>query len=681
MGAPVLRVKRADGRASVCLTMIVKDETAVIERCLRSVLPFVDCWSIVDTGSTDGTQALIAELLAHLPGELQARPWRDFGHNRTEALALARSWADYSLVIDADETFDVPPGFALPPLTADGYYTRHRGSSSTVTFERLQLLKTSAPWRYEGVLHEVAVCDGPHRTAVLEGPLCVGHFDGARNQIDAKAKYARDAEVLERALENEPENARYRYYLARSYRDAGMPEKALENFACRADMGGWEEEVWHSVHLMGVLAAELDRYQAAVVAQLRAHQLRPQRAEALCALAQLHRSRKEHHLAYLFARQAARLPRPEDRLFVDDSVYAWRALDELCVAAYWVGEYAEARQAAQELLGKDVVPDDQKARMRENLRFAEEKLQARPVLAQPLPALTGPMPQPPLAPPPGRPTLLQLIPLDRRLRIVDVGSSPIDGPPPYQPLVDAVPTELIGFEPNPEARAQLQSQLTPHQIVLPDAVGDGGHHTLHFCRAPGMNSLLEPDPQVLGKFHLFGEFGDVLSTETVATKRLDDIEGVAPIDFLKLDVQGFERTILENGRTVMRSCLVVHTEAAFVPMYRGQPCVGEVDTLLRELGFVAHTIFSLKRWGVAPLMVQKNPRRGLNQLLDGDLVYVRNFFDLTEWKDAELARLSHILHFVYGSFDVVYYLLQELTRRGATSPRAPRDYAELVGMD
>jgi tetratricopeptide (TPR) repeat protein len=357
--------------------MIVKNEAAVIARCLRSVRPFIDCWSIVDTGSTDGTQLLIASHLGDLPGELHERPWKDFGHNRSEALTLARPWADYCLVIDADETFEVPPSFALPALSADGYYTQHRGSASTVTFDRLQLLKSDAGWRYEGVLHEVAVCEGAYRTASLGGPLCVGHFDGARNQVEVKEKYARDAAVLEQALEREPGNARYVYYLARSYRDAGQPDKALENFAKRADMGGWDEEVWHSLHMMGVLSADLGKYHAAVASQLRAHQLRPQRAEALCALARLHRMREEHHLAYLFARQAARILRPNDRLFVDDSVYRWRALDELSIAAYWVGEYEESRRASQALLQSDGAPADQRPRIEQNLRFAEQKLAAR----------------------------------------------------------------------------------------------------------------------------------------------------------------------------------------------------------------------------------------------------------------------------------------------------------------
>ena len=659
--------------------MIVKDETAVIERCLRSVRPFIDCWSIVDTGSTDGTQRLIAKSLVGIPGELHERPWKDFGHNRTEALTLARPWGDYSLVIDADETLEIPPGFEFPKLSAEGYYTRHRGSTSSVTFDRLQLLKSDAPWRYEGVLHEVAMCDRAHQSVVLEGPTCIGHFDSARNQGDPKQKYARDAAVLEKALEQEPDNARYRYYLARSYRDADMLDLALENFAKRADMGGWDEEVWHSLHLMGNIAADMNKYHAAVAAQLKAHQLRPQRAEALCALAHLHRTREEHQLSYVFARQAARIPRPDDRLFVDDSVYQWRALDELSIAAYWTGEYEESRQITQELLQRDALPKDERPRVEKNLRFAEQKL-GQGNASKPVMASVGLASPPPAPPAKGRATLLQLVPLDRPIRIVDVGSSPVDGPPPFQPLVDQVPTQVIGFEPNPDARAELQAKSKPNEIVLADALGDGNNHTLHFCHAPGMNSLFEPDLTVLEKFHLFADFGSVLRTETVGTKRLDDVDGVRPLDFLKLDVQGFEKTILEHGRETLKGCLVVHTEAAFVPMYRNQPCLGEVDTLLRGLGFVAHTIFSAKRWGIAPLLVEGNPRHGFNQLLDGDIVYVRNFFDLSGWESAEIARLAHILHFTYGSYDVVYYLLRELTRRRVVAADAQHRYTELCGL-
>ncbi len=67
---------------------------------------------VVDTGSTDGTQEMVRELLAGVPGFLLERPWRDFGHNRTEALEAAEH-AEYSFVINADEVFAVEPKIPL----------------------------------------------------------------------------------------------------------------------------------------------------------------------------------------------------------------------------------------------------------------------------------------------------------------------------------------------------------------------------------------------------------------------------------------------------------------------------------------------------------------------------------------------------------------------------------------
>src|ERR1700690_3071737 len=106
---------------NICLNMIVKNEAPVIRRCLDSVRPLIGYWVIVDTGSTDGTQDIIREHLRNLPGELHERPWRDFAHNRSEALALAHGKSDYTLIIDADDTLVIPSNGALPALTADSY--------------------------------------------------------------------------------------------------------------------------------------------------------------------------------------------------------------------------------------------------------------------------------------------------------------------------------------------------------------------------------------------------------------------------------------------------------------------------------------------------------------------------------------------------------------------------------
>src|SRR6202000_1843866 len=111
---------KTDNQAIV-LNMIVKNEATVIRRCLDSLRQIIDHWVIVDTGSTDGTQDIIRAHLHDLPGELPERPWRDFAQNRSEALELARGKADYTFIIDADDTLEFVADVNLPELTADFY--------------------------------------------------------------------------------------------------------------------------------------------------------------------------------------------------------------------------------------------------------------------------------------------------------------------------------------------------------------------------------------------------------------------------------------------------------------------------------------------------------------------------------------------------------------------------------
>lgn len=111
----------AEAKETICLNMIVKNESHVIRRCLDSVKNLIDYWVIVDTGSTDGTQEIIRDHLKEVPGQLFERPWKDFGYNRTEALELAKDQGDYLLFMDADDWLEFDSDFELPPLTEDIY--------------------------------------------------------------------------------------------------------------------------------------------------------------------------------------------------------------------------------------------------------------------------------------------------------------------------------------------------------------------------------------------------------------------------------------------------------------------------------------------------------------------------------------------------------------------------------
>jgi FkbM family methyltransferase len=136
-------------------------------------------------------------------------------------------------------------------------------------------------------------------------------------------------------------------------------------------------------------------------------------------------------------------------------------------------------------------------------------------------------------------SLFDILGVAGAVKVVDLGADRrVGGAPPYAPLSEAGRTEVVGFEPNPDAFAHLQAAKGPRETFLPHAVGDGATHALHVCRAPGMTSLFAPDPAVLDLFHGFPEWGRVVRVETVRTVRLDDVPETAGMHFIKLDIQG-----------------------------------------------------------------------------------------------------------------------------------------------
>jgi glycosyltransferase involved in cell wall biosynthesis len=361
---------------TICLSMIVKNEAPVIRRCLDSVRSIIDCWAIVDTGSTDGTQDLVRATMAGIPGELHERPWVDFAHNRTEALQLARGRADYSLVIDADDTLEVPADFAWPELAADAYSIEIRDSN--IRYRRTQLVHNTLPWRYEGILHEFLTCEGAQPEALLEGFFMRRNHDGARRRDPST--YRRDAEILEAALAGEVSDflrTRYTFYLAQSYRDFGAREKALEAYLARAEMGFWDQERYIALYQAALLKADLDYPPDEVIAAFeRSTGLCPFRSEALHAASRYCRYKGRNEEGYQLAKRGLAVPRPSGSLFGEPWIYDYGLLDELSVNGYWSGHYKESLRACLDLLEKPETPADMRARVIGNARFCTDRLSA-----------------------------------------------------------------------------------------------------------------------------------------------------------------------------------------------------------------------------------------------------------------------------------------------------------------
>lgn len=348
--------------------MIVKDEHDVIVRCLESVKPFIHHWCIVDTGSTDNTKELIKEALKGIPGELHERPWRGFGPNRTEAFALAKDKADYALVIDADDVLKPAPGFTMPDLTLESYELQIEYDS--LSYDRLHLFRNDIAWRYEGVLHEYPTCDKDAPAGRIPGLIYKIVGGGARHHDPEK--YRKDALVLAKALKSEPNNARYMFYLAQSWKDAGEPLKALAAYERRASMtNGFYEEVFISLLEIARIKQRVKAPEHEIVrAHVRAYEYLPHRIEPLFELARWYRSQDRFAAAYLYAKFCLDVPMPTDKLFVTSSVYEWEALDEYAINAYYVASgVKKALTANQSLLANPKLPETERPRIQKNLEF------------------------------------------------------------------------------------------------------------------------------------------------------------------------------------------------------------------------------------------------------------------------------------------------------------------------
>jgi FkbM family methyltransferase len=267
--------------------------------------------------------------------------------------------------------------------------------------------------------------------------------------------------------------------------------------------------------------------------------------------------------------------------------------------------------------------------------------------------------------------LRNLVRCSRPTSVLDIGAAPIDGRPPYKEMLDYGLCTVTGFEPRPDALEKLEQRKGPLERYLPHVVGDGHAHRLKITRAVGMTSLLTPDENQLRLFNGFPFWGSVVEELEVQTHRLDDLD-INEFDLLKIDVQGAELMVFQHGRERLRDAVAVHTEVSFVPLYLGQPTFGEVDVELRAQGFVPHSMPDLKRWAITPTMFGENIYNPGNQLLEADIVYVRDIAHPEQMTSEQLAHLAMIAFHIYGSVDLAVFCLIELRQRG----RAHEDAVE-----
>ena len=332
---------------TICLNMIVKNESRIITRLLDSVIGIIDTYCICDTGSTDNTVQLITSYFEQrgVKGIIFFEPFKNFGYNRTVSLQRGRTTgADYLLFLDADMKLEIGSNFNKKMLTAKGYQVMQKNAS--IQYYNLRLVHTSINTQCVGVTHEYYDTPGANIGKLEPDAMVINDIgDGG-----AKAnKYERDVALLEQGLKdlemvpNAGLRQRYLFYLANTYLDSGKNDKAAANYKLRIEAGGWHEEVFYAHLKLGSAYKNMGRDSDAICTWLEGYNHYPKRAETLYEIVKHYRLAGKNLLAWHFYLIAKGVAFPKDDvLFINYGVYEYLLDYEASIVIYYVPEDKKA---------------------------------------------------------------------------------------------------------------------------------------------------------------------------------------------------------------------------------------------------------------------------------------------------------------------------------------------------
>lgn len=367
--------------------MIVKDESASIAETVDSVKPYVDHYTILDTGSTDGTQDIIHERFGDVPGEVFEEEFTDFSSTRNRVIELAGLKCVFVLMLSGDESLRL--GSALRNFLEEhrswDWVKKSRAHEAynmqikygTDVYDSTRIHRSDAAWFYVGVTHEY-MTNARRNVATMRVKASDGvvpylfHDLSNSDPAGKRRRWKLDLELLSGEWDKKPNTTRTAFYIGQTYECLRDYPNAYKWYKRRFDLGGWHEEAYEARFRMGRVSKYMKHPWPEVQQHwLDAHAFLPSRAEPLYAIANhyFHRE-KNYALAFLFAQRAAQLPFPAHlRLFIDKPVYDFKAHDLLGIVAFYVGEYDVGERAVRKALS--VLPNDR--RLTKNLGFYQRK--------------------------------------------------------------------------------------------------------------------------------------------------------------------------------------------------------------------------------------------------------------------------------------------------------------------
>jgi len=327
----------------VILVSMIKNEEKIIRRCIDSVRSICDAFCVSDTMSTDNTVNIVKDYITELekqnvPGKIYQNPWSDFGSNRTIAYRNTVDFCNqlgwdpentWGLLLDADMKLVITSLFNKQNLSHNGYKIIQENSH--MEYHNTRFVKLNNSWKCVGVTHEY--WDGQDVGTLDKSHIYINDIGDGGCKDD---KFERDMRLLVKGIEEEPDNARYHFYLAQTCSDMGKYREAIQLYKKRIKLGGWDEEVWYSHYTIAKCYLKLNDIHKAELWANRAYDFRKSRAEPVFLLTNIFRERGQNIKAYHYYKIGKAIPESFDSLFVEKKIYKYMFDYEYTIIQYWV---------------------------------------------------------------------------------------------------------------------------------------------------------------------------------------------------------------------------------------------------------------------------------------------------------------------------------------------------------
>ena len=336
--------------STICLNMIVKNETKNLEKLFNSLHDVIDYYVIHDTGSTDGTPEMIEKLMGNygISGEIFHEEWKNFGYNRQKALESAYNSTfkpDYVFIIDADEEFYYKDKSWFKNLTKDTYNIKRLFGS--IEYYQPVIInvrnKNEVGWKWKAPVHNYLSSKNAKTTVNVDknNVHIVSHcHGGAKSQnVTSEEKYLRDAKLLLEYLEENPNDPRSLFYLAQSYKDAGKSEEAIKWYKKRLTVNGWTQEKYMSCYNIGNLLRKIGKKEEAIYYYLLSYEYDNSRYECFYEMIKMHRLNGNKRLAYSLYKQLNPFINNSGKLFLISSIHDWKLDYEVSIIAFYSRDY------------------------------------------------------------------------------------------------------------------------------------------------------------------------------------------------------------------------------------------------------------------------------------------------------------------------------------------------------